>query len=300
MGLCNLSELNIEKIKDQKELNDAVKTAAFIGTLQAGYTDFFYLRDGWRKTAERDALLGVSLTGIASQSDLSQFDFNEAARVAVTENERVSALIGINKAKRVTTVKPSGTSSLVLKTSSGVHAWHSPFYIRRMRFNKAEAIALYLKERLPALVVDSKESPGDTCILEIPVKAPEGGIMRNESALDLLKRVSTFNTTWIKSGHIEGENKHNVSCTISVKNGEWPDVREWMWDNRRDYGGIALFPFADADYPQLPFEEITEERYNEMLKDLHEIDITQILEDSDDTDLKGELACAGGGGCEVT
>lgn len=298
MGFCNLTEVNLGAITNQTELNQAVKSAAFIGTLQAGYTDFFFLRDGWRKNAERDALLGVSLTGIASCAVVDELDFKEAAEVAVKENQRVSKIIGINEAKRVTTVKPSGTTSLALRTSSGIHGWHSPYYIRRQKFSRSEPIYSYLARTLPTLTVDDIENPAASGVLEIPVKAPDGATFRDEGAIELLERVGKFNREWIGSGHKEGVNKHNVSCTISVKSDEWDVVREWMWNNRNDYGGIALFPYWDADHPQLPFEEITREVYEKMVEGLHHIDLTEIIENEDETDLKGEIAC-GGGGCEV-
>lgn len=299
MGFCNLTEVNLGAIKSQEDLVEAVKTAAFIGTLQAAYTDFFYLRPGWKKTAERDALLGVSITGIASHGDLSQFDFKKAAKAAVKENERVAGIIGINKAKRITTVKPSGTTSLALRTSSGIHGWHAPFYIRRTKFSKSEPIYNYLKGTIPDFVIDDAERPHDTGVLEIPVRSPRGGILRGETAIELLQRVRKFNTEWIGSGHIEGANRHNVSCTISVKPDEWDSVQTWMWDNRKNYTGIALFPYWDADLPLLPFEEISEDKFNEMVAKLKPIDLADIFEENDDTDLTGEVAC-GGGGCEIT
>ena len=299
MGLCNLTEVNLSIIKTQEELEDRVKSAAFIGTLQAGYTDFFYLRDGWKKTAERDALLGVSLTGIASCTVLDELDFKKAAKVAIKENKRVAEIIGINEAKRVTTVKPSGTTSLSLRTSSGIHGWHSPYYIRRQKFSKSEPIYTYLKGQLPDCVVDDLENPTASGVLEIPVKSPTGARFRDEGAFNLLERGGKFNTEWVASGHVEGVNKHNVSCTISVKQDEWNSTKNWMWDNRRDYAGVALFPYWDADLPQLPFEEITEEEYLKREAFLKDIELTDIIETEDGTDLTGEIAC-GGAGCEIT
>jgi ribonucleoside-diphosphate reductase alpha chain len=140
---CNLCEINASDIETQDEYNARCKAAAFIGTLQASYTDFHYLRDIWKKTTEKEALLGIGMTGIASGNVL-KLDMKEAAKVACDENERVAGLLGINKAARVTTVKPSGTTSLVLGTSSGIHAWHSEYYIRRIRLGKNESLYTYL------------------------------------------------------------------------------------------------------------------------------------------------------------
>ena len=136
---CNLCEVNASTIESQEDLNARVKAAAFIGTLQASYTDFHYLRDVWKKTTEKEALLGIGMTGIASGAVLN-FSLKEAAKIAVEENARLAEVIGINKAARVTCVKPSGTTSLVLGTSSGIHAWHDDFYLRRIRIGKNEAL----------------------------------------------------------------------------------------------------------------------------------------------------------------
>ena len=143
---CNLCEVNVSDVADQDDLNRRVKTAAFIGTLQAGYTDFHYLREIWKETTEKDALIGVSMTGIASKKVL-KLNMKKAASVVKRENTRVAKMIGINKAARCTCVKPAGTTSLVLGTSSGIHAWHNDYYIRRLRVGKNESIYSYLLDR---------------------------------------------------------------------------------------------------------------------------------------------------------
>ena len=294
---CNLVELNVSDITSQEDLNDRSKAAAFIGTLQAGYTDFHYLRDVWKETTERDALIGVGQTGIGSGVILS-YDLMEAAEAVKEENERVANLLGINTAARCTTVKPSGTSSCVLGTSSGIHAWHNDYYIRRQRLGKNEALYIHLAKHHPELIEDEYFNPDSQAVVEIPQKAPEGSILRTESALDLLDRVRKFNTEWVQTGHREGQNSHNVSCTISVKEDEWPDVGEWMWKNRNTFNGIAVLPYNGGTYIQAPFEDITEERFNMLERSLNDIDLTQVVEDADETDLSGEAAC-GGGACEI-
>jgi len=295
---CNLVELNVSDITTQEDLNERSKAAAFIGTLQAGYTDFHYLRDVWKETTERDALIGVGQTGIGSGAILS-FDLVEAAEKVKEENERVATLLDINVAARCTTVKPSGTSSCVLGTSSGIHAWHNDYYIRRQRLGKNEALYLHLAKHHPELIEDEYFNPEGQAVVEIPQKAPEGSILRTESALDLLERVRKFNTEWVQTGHREGQNSHNVSCTISVKTDEWPDVGEWMWKNRNTFNGIAVLPYNGGTYIQAPFEDITEERFNMLERSLNDIDLTKVIESDDDTDLAGEAAC-GGGACELT
>lgn len=294
---CNLCELNVSDIESQEDLNERSKAAALIGTLQAGYTDFHYLRDVWKETTERDALIGVGQTGIGSSTILS-YDLAEAAEIVKEENERVAGLLDINVSARCTTVKPSGTSSCVLGTASGIHAWHNDYYIRRQRLGKNEALYQHLAKHHPELVEDEFFNPEQQAVVEIPQKAPEGSILRTENALDLLDRVRKFNTEWVQTGHREGQNSHNVSCTISVKDDEWPDVGEWMWKNRNTFNGIAVLPYNGGTYTQAPFEDITEERFNMLESSLNDIDLTKVIEAEDETDLSGEAACAGGA-CEI-
>ena len=294
---CNLTTIHAGDVETQDDLNARAKAASFIGTLQASYTDFHYLRDIWKRTTEKEALIGVSMTGIASGAVLT-LDLKLAANIVKEENARVSALIGTNPAARCTTVKPEGTSSLVLGTSSGIHAWHSEYYTRRVRVGKNESIYAYLAEQHPELVKDEFFKPNIQAVIEVPQKAPDGAITRQESALDLLKRVSKVWKEWVKPGHRKGANKNNVSVTVTMKPEEWADVGEWMWENRDNFTALSVLPYADHSYVQAPFEDITEEQYNEMVKSLHAINLDDIVEIADDTTLQGEVAC-GGGACEI-
>ena len=294
---CNLCEVNASDIESQEDFNNRVKAAAFIGTLQAGYTDFHYLRDIWRETTEKDALIGVSMTGIGSGTVLG-YDMQKAAQLVKRENTRVAKAIGINSAARCTTVKPAGTTSLALGTSSGIHAWHNDYYVRRIRVGKNESIYKYLVENHPALIEDEFFRPHDTAVISIPQKAPEGSILRTESPFQLLERIKKVAMEWVVPGHRKGSNTHNVSATVSLKENEWVDAGEWMWENRKYYNGLSVLPFDGGTYTQAPFEDITEEKYNEMMAVLTDIDLTQVVETNDETDLKGEIACAGGA-CEV-
>ena len=294
---CNLCEVNVSDIVSQEDLNERVKAAAFIGTLQAGYTDFHYLRDIWKRTTEKDALIGVSMTGIGSGVVLN-YNMTEAAKVVKTENERVANIIGINKSARTTTVKPAGTTSLTLGTSSGIHAWHNDYYIRRIRVGKNEAIYTYLMINHPELIEDEYFRPHDTAVISVPQKAPQGSILRTESALELLERVKRVHLDWVKPGHRSGNNTHNVSATVSIKENEWDIVGEWMWNNKEHYNGLSVLPYSDHTYIQAPFEDCTQEKYEEMVKHLTSIDLSGVVEMDDATDLKGEAACAGGA-CEV-
>ena len=294
---CNLTEVNVSNVENQEDLNERVRAAAFIGTLQASYTDFHYLRDVWRRTTERDALIGVSMTGIASGAVL-ELDMKEAANCVKEENARVAELLGINPAARTTCVKPAGTTSLTLGTSSGIHAWHNDYYIRRIRVGKNEPIYGYLSQNHPELIEDEYFSPHTTAVISIPQKAPEGSILRTESALQLLKRVKLVTDEWVKPGFRKGQNTHNISATVSIKDAEWVDVGEWMWDNRNSYNGLSVLPFSDHTYKQAPFEDCSKETYEALMGSLTNIDLTKVKEEEDNTDLKGEVACAGGA-CEV-
>ena len=261
---CNLCEVNVSNIESQDDLNERVKAAAFIGTLQAGYTEFHYLRDVWRETTEKDALIGVSMTGIGSGTVLG-YDMKQAADKVKRENSRVAKIIGIKKSARTTTVKPAGTTSLVLGTSSGIHAWHNDYYIRRIRVGKNESIYPYLKEKHPDLVEDEYFRPHDTAVIQIPQKAPEGSILRTESPFQILDRVKKVATEWVKTGHRNGSNTHNVSATISLKEDEWELAGDWMWTNRDSYNGLSVLPYDGGTYTQAPFEDITKEKYEEMM-----------------------------------
>jgi len=295
---CNLTTINAGDVETQEELNARARAAAFIGTLQASYTNFHYLRDIWKKTTEKEALIGVSMTGIASGAVL-KLNLKEAANVVKEENARVADLIGINKAARTTVIKPEGTASLVLGTSSGIHAWHSEYYIRRMRVGKNESLYPYLLENHPELLEDEFFKPTQQAVISVPQKAPEGAITRQESAMELLDRVTRVWKEWIKPGHRRGENKNNVSTTITVKPHEWELVGEWMWENRDFYTALSVLPHLDHNYVQAPFEDITKEHYENLAKNLHKINVDHVKEIEDETTLTGEVAC-GGGACEIT
>ncbi len=295
---CNLCEVNASDIDSQEDFENRVKAAAFIGTLQAGYTEFHYLRPIWQRTTEKDALIGVSMTGIGSGTVLG-YDMTKAADIVKNENSRVAEILGINESARTTTVKPAGTTSLALGTSSGIHAWHNDYYIRRVRVGKNEAIYTYLSINHPELIEDEYFRPHDTAVISIPQKAPIGAIMRTESPFQLLDRIKKVHLEWVKPGHRTGNNTHNVSATVSLKEDEWDLAGEWMWKNREHYNGLSVLPYNGGTYVQAPFEDCDIETYNKMLTTLKDVDLSKIVELDDDTDLSGELACAGGA-CEIT
>ena len=316
---CNLCEVNVSDVENQTDLNDRVTVAAFFGTLQAGFTDFHYLRPIWKQTTDKDALLGIGMTGIGSGKIL-EANLTIAANTAKVVNSMISAIIGTNEAARITCVKPSGTTSCVLGTASGIHAWHAPYYLRTVRFGKSEDIAAYMMVNHPELCEDDVLRPKDTLCVRIPIKAPEGSIFRTETAIDTLERVKKFAVEWILPGHINGDNTHNVSATISIDpnrkyivgpniygsmsydaitdkgdgHTEWQAVGTWMWENREFYNGLSVLPYFGGSYIQAPFSDITEEEYNEKVKSLKSLDLTKVTEIDDNVEFGQTAACAGG------
>ncbi len=289
---CNLCEINVSDVETQEDLNARAAAGAFFGTLQAGFTNFHYLREVWKTTTEAEALIGVGMTGIAS-GKVFQLDLKEAAEVVKKTNLRISSEIDIQFAARCTTIKPSGTSSIVLGTSSGIHAWHSEYYLRRVRIGKNEALYEYLKENHPELIeedlLNSKQG-----IIRIPQRAPTGSIVRGESVMDLLERIKKFNMEWVRNGFRNGSNANNVSATVSIKDGDWDKVGEWMWENKASYNGLSVLPFDNGNYKQAPFEDIGKDDFEELEKSLRDLNLSNVFEPDDLTELHTEAACAGG------
>lgn len=300
-GFCNLTEINVSDIESEEDLKQRVRDAVFLGTLQAGYTEFHYLGDQWREIAERDALLGVSMTGIAS-GEILKYNLLGMSTIAIEENKRVASLVGINPAKRIGTIKPSGTASLVFGCSSGIHAWFNDYYVRRIRIGKDEALYSYLLEKLGEDFVEDEQLNSERGVLSIPVEAPEGSTLRTESPIDLLERVKKFQVEWIRGTHIDGDNSHNVSVTVNVNPNEWGEVTDWMWNNKDIYNGISLLDYDGGTYPQMPHEDINKEQYeeiyNKLVEKLKDFCITDVQEEVDNTNHKAEAACAGGS-CEI-
>lgn len=291
-GICNLTTFNIADSPTATELLKRVRSATVIATLQATYTDFHYLRGIWKRNAEKEALIGVSPTGLATR-ELNKIDLRYMAEVVNETNKQWAEKLGIRTANRTTVVKPAGTTSLVMATSSGIHSWFAPYYIRRVQVLKNEAVYKYFKKHVPELVEDYFGAPNTQAIISIPVEAPSNAIVRGELALTQLNRIKKVYEEWIKPGHRKGDNTNNVSATVFVKEDEWEEVEEWMWKNRDSYNGIALFPYSSKSYRQAPHEEITEEKYRELSSYIRDLDFKKILEEEDNTDLVGEIACSG-------
>lgn len=296
---CNLTSVNQTGVKDKKDFFNRIYAASLIGTLQASYTDFHYLRPKWRETTEKEALLGVSFTGIADNPNIDPDWLNEGAKLVLDVNKKYADKIGINLAARTTTIKPEGSSSCVLGSSSGIHARHSEYYLRRIRMNADDPLAVYLNNTVPELVEqDLFSSTG--VVVTIPQESPKGALTRHqETAESLFFRAINYSHNWVNAGHRSGDNKHNVSVTISVKENEWDNLKELMWKHRDSYSGISLLPFDGGNYKQAPFEDCSKEIYDQYSKIVKEIDLKQVKEETDNTNRIEQIACAGGS-CEIT
>lgn len=301
-GLCNLTEVNVSACKSVQDIQRAVIAAIRIGTYQASYTDFKVLQPKWKKNADNEALLGVSLTGQADNWELLQeflSNKDEVEEGVQTHNSRTARKIGINPAKRITTTKPSGSTSAWLGCSSGIHADHAPYYIRHIRMEAnhkiVEAVA---KSSYPFMERDLMDP--DKMVIGFPVKAEDGAINKeSETATELMERAKFIYKNWVLAGHREGNNTHNVSLTVEFKEHEKEDIIQWMKDNKDSYAGISFFPRVGSTYKQMPFETITKEKYDEMVSQIKTaIDYTSIDWSGTVDERMGEVACAGGA-CEI-
>jgi len=274
--LCNLTEVNVAACEMSFDFADAVLAATALGTYQAGFTNFGYIHPDWSENCQKDALLGVSLTGQAqNQNILSKWVLKKATRLMNAENLAVAKRIGINPAARIGTTKPSGTTSTVLDCSSGIHAIHAPFYLRRVRVSKLDPLSAYLTSVMPSDFIEHNPYEPNDVIVGVPMKMD--GISRNEeTSIQLLSRMKHIAKYWIKPSHRYGPNMHNVSLTVSYKESERKRIKEWMWRNRVDYNGISLLPFSGSTYDYAPYEDISEERYNELVSKLPAIDLSKV------------------------
>jgi hypothetical protein len=297
---CNLTSINQTGVSSEKEFFKRIRAAAVIGTLQASYTNFPYLSEIWKETTEREALLGVSFTGVADAMGFVTPELlREGAKLVLQTNEELAKKIGINLAARTTCLKPEGTVSTIVGSSSGVHDRHAKYYIRRIRMNESDPLAKYLKLVIPDLVEQDIFSETGV-VVSIPQESPKGSVTREQSsALSMLERANLYNMNWIKSGHRSGVNRHNCSVTISVRDDEWDALREAMWETRENYTGVALLPYDGGSYQQAPFEDIEENKFKEMEKLVKAIDLTKVREVEDFTN-RGEIVACAGGVCEVS
>jgi ribonucleoside-diphosphate reductase alpha chain len=263
---CNLSTINCSSVTDEEDFYERCKAAAIIGTLQAGFTNLDYLGDTSKRIFDREALLGVSLTGIMEKHDLvlTEQVLKQGAKIAVETNKEMAKKIGINQAARVTCLKPEGTSSSMLGTSSGIHPHHAKRYIRHVQANVLEAPYQYFKKYNPQACEKSSWSANDTDeVIKFPIEVPDGAKLKNQlPAVEMLSIVKDTQKNWVHSGKnrslcTQEFLSHNVSNTVTVKPDEWDDVTKYIYDNRKYFAGISLIPQSgDKDYPQAPFTTV--------------------------------------------
>ena len=308
---CNLTEINGAKLCSEEDFRIAVRAATIIGTCQAGYTEFPYLGETTEKLCCREALLGVSITGMMDSPavTLDPVMQQQMAKYAIEVNREMSLKIGTEPAARLTCVKPAGSTSLLLGTASGIHPRHARRYFRRVQANKTDPVYSFFNEQNPHMCEDSVWSANKTDdVITFCVEAPDEAILRGEmSAMDLLQHVHSTQQNWVVPGTARPEMNpglhHNVSNTLTVRDDEWDDVADYIWRNRADFTGISMLAASgDKLYQQAPHEEVVtaqdETLWNELISKFKSVDYTLMHEREDATNLQGEVACAGGA-CEL-
>lgn len=271
-GYCNLCEINGARIKTEEEFYKACEAAAILGTFQAAYTDFPVLTNASKKIAERDALIGVGITGMADNPTIL---FNETiqrngAEIVKKTNQLVADIIGINPAARTTVIKPSGNASQLLGCGSGIHAYHFRKYIRNIQANNNEQALQEIQKVHPEIISKSFWNPKGESVLSFPVELDENTMVRVDfSTIDFLKRIYSTKMNWIENGtnwdHPSTKKnpkiRMNVSCTVSVKDDEWEKVADWIWDHKEGFCGLSFLPESgDLDYPQAPYTSYLNEK----------------------------------------
>jgi ribonucleoside-diphosphate reductase alpha chain len=300
---CNLSTINAKRATSLDEFLKLCESAAIIGTLQAGYTDPGYLSKISKMINEKDALLGISICGWMDNPLLFNAEWLEAGvKKCIETNRKVADLIGINYASRITCVKPEGTSSLVLETSSGIHTQHSKLYIRRVQANKFSSVYNFFKDKNLHLIEKSVYNQNDD-VISFLVQAQDNAITKKDlTAIEMLEKIKFVQEHWVIPGNTNPKShtglNHNVSCTVNFSEDEAVTVREFIWKNRTIFTGIALILNTDMKYLQAPWEEIEEDDSRISKLAPNTVDYTQLIEVSDETELKENLACAGGK-CEI-
>jgi ribonucleotide reductase alpha subunit len=273
-GLCNLTEINAAVCENEFDFAKAAYYATVLGTFQASLTHFNYVKPRWKQVAEQEALLGVSITGQAQNwENLQSWDLAEVADMCKLWNAELAKELGINHAARVTTVKPSGTTSTVLGTAAGIHGVYAPHYIRRVRINRDDPMAIYLQNALPKELVEVDQFQPSMLCIAMPIKM-KGIVASQESCVEQLERAKFMHSNWIRPGHNHGPNTHNVSLTVYYREGEDNQIlKDWMWQNQTSYSGISLLPLDTHTYIQAPYEAISEERYRELEAKVLAIDL---------------------------
>ena len=296
-GFCNLSEVVVRASDSFDDLKRKVRIATIIGSFQSTLTDYRYIRKQWKVNAEEERLLGVSLTGIMDHSVLSgargelpfELSLNETLEQlkneTITTNKEWAEKLGINVSASITTIKPSGTVSQLVDSASGIHPRHNDYYIRTVRADVKDPLAVFLKEKGVPCEVDVTNS--SNLVFSFPVKSPAGCITRNErSAIDALDHYLIFKRHWCE---------HNPSITVYVKEHEWLEVGAWVYKHLEDIGGVSFLPHSEHVYQQAPYQDISQEEYEALTASFPTINWDEFdsYEKDDNTTGSQELACVG-------
>ena len=293
---CNLTEIVAKSYDTAESLVEKMRLATILGTYQSTLTDFKFLSQEWKKNCEEERLLGVSITGQwDSRAVRDPKVLNTLREESITVNKSYAKKLGINQSTCITCVKPSGTVSQLVDSSSGMHPRYANYYIRRIRISATDPLFHMIRDqKYPGVPeVGQSEDDANTFVLEFPVKAPKNAVVRSQmAAADQLKHWKMVK---------ENFTEHNPSVTVYVKDGEWLNVANWLYDNWEMIGGVSFLPDENHVYQLAPYEEISKEQYEKMVKDLPAIDFSHILayEKVDHTQGSKELACVGGT-CEIS
>ena len=295
---CNLTECVIRGWDDTKSLKKKVRFATILGTWQSTLTNFKYLTGEWKRNCNEERLLGVSLTGIMDNADTNGSTggldgrLRELRKEAIKTNKEWSEKLGIPQSAAITCVKPSGTVSQLVDSASGIHARHNPYYIRTVRGDNKDPITKFMKDQGFPCEPDVTK-PNHTTVFSFPMKSPDGAVCRQDmTALEQLELWKTYQEHWCE---------HKPSVTISVKEDEWVDTASWVYNNFDDISGISFLPFSDHTYKQAPYQDCSEEEYQELYSKMPKnVDWTGLsdYEQKDYTAGSQELACSAGV-CEV-
>ena len=292
--VCNLSEVVVRPEDTAKSLRRKVRIATILGTLQATLKDFRYLRGIWKTNTEEEALLGVSLTGILDnplltlENEKLDLLLNDLREVAIETNKEWAERLGISQSAAITCVKPSGTVSQLVDSASGIHGRYAPYYIRRVRADMRDPLCTVLEDAGVPCEVDNL-SP-TTKVFSFPKKAPEGAVFASEqSGMEQLELWAKYQEHWCE---------HKPSITVYYRDSEYLEIGNWVYNNFDTISGISFLPYDEHSYAQAPYEQITEEKYNEMVKDFPTEFDWNLNESDDFTEGAQTLACVGGA-CEL-
>ena len=296
LGFCNLTEVVVRATDTAEDLERKVWLATILGTFQSTLTDYKYIRKKWKDNAEEERLLGVSMTGIMDHPQLkltTQYTaelLEKLKQHAININKQWAERLQINPSASITTVKPSGTVSQLVDSASGIHPRHNPFYIRTVRADVKDPLAIFLKEK--GVPCEEDMFNKSNLVFSFPIKAPAGCITRHDiGAIEQLEHYLMFQKHWCE---------HNPSITVYVKDKEWVEVGAWVFKNLEYLGGVSFLPHSDHIYPQAPYQDITEAQYKEAKAAFPTVNWSEFdaYEIDDATMNMHELACVGGV-CEI-